>query len=134
VESLSAQRTGAFKIRGAYTCIRQLTDEERARGAITYSSGNHALGVALAARLLGSSAVIVMPSDVPDAKMEAVRAMGCEIELYDRDREKSDDVVARLRDETGRIEVPPSADAIRAAHGGQLVNLWIAGGCLQSKE
>ena len=111
IKAECAQRTGAFKIRGAYNCIRQLADAERARGAITYSSGNHALGVALAARLLGSSALIIMPSDVPGAKMEAVRAMGSKIQLFDRDSERSDEVVKRLRGETGRIEVPPSADA-----------------------
>lgn len=111
IKAECAQRTGAFKIRGAYNCIRQLTDAERDRGTITYSSGNHGLGVALAARLLGSSALIVMPSDVPDAKMDSIRAMGCEIHLFDRDSERSDEVVNRLCMETGRIEVPPSADA-----------------------
>jgi threonine dehydratase len=104
------QRTGAFKLRGAYNCIRQLTRDEQARGAITYSSGNHALGVALAARLLESSALIVMPGDVPPAKMKAVRALGAGIETFQRDRESSDDVVERLRAKTGRVVVPPSAD------------------------
>ena len=122
IKTECAQRTGAFKIRGAYNCIRQLTDTERARGVITYSSGNHALGVAVAARLLDSSALIVMPSDVPDVKMEAVRAMGCEIELFDRDGDRSDDVVKQLRDETGRIEVPPSAD-VRVLAGAGTVAL-----------
>jgi len=110
VKAECAQRTGAFKIRGAYNCIRQLTEAERACGAITYSSGNHALGVTLAARLLGSSALIVMPSDVPPAKMAAVRALGAEIATFDRDAESSDAVVERLRKRTGRIHVPPSAD------------------------
>ncbi|MGV6812116.1 MAG: threonine ammonia-lyase [Brevirhabdus sp.] len=105
------QRTGAFKIRGAYSRMLGLSDAERARGAVTYSSGNHALGLARAARLLGSSAVIVMPSDAPAAKIAAVRAMGAEILLYDRDTEESADVVARVIAETGRIEVPPSAHA-----------------------
>ena len=111
IKAESFQRTGAFKFRGAYNCIRQLTDAERARGAITYSSGNHALGVALAARLLSSSALIVMPSDVPTAKMMAARELGCEIATFERDHENSDEVVERLRVETGRIIVPPSADA-----------------------
>ena len=110
IKAESMQRTGAFKIRGAYNCIRQLSSEERARGAITYSSGNHALGVAVAARILGSSALIVMPDDVPPAKMAAVRTLGAEIETFDRDTESSDEVVERLRQETGRIVVPPSAD------------------------
>jgi len=107
----SMQRTGAFKIRGAYTCIRLLSAAERARGAITYSSGNHGLGVATAARLLGSSALLVMPGDVPAAKMEANRKLGAQIVTFDRDLESSDAVVERLRLETGRIVVPPSADA-----------------------
>lgn len=103
------QRTGAFKIRGAYHRMLGLTAEERARGAVTYSSGNHALGLARAARILGSSAVIVMPSDAPEAKMAAVRDMGAEIVAYNRDTQSSADVVARVIAETGRIEVPPSA-------------------------
>ena len=103
------QRTGAFKIRGAYHRMLGLTAEERARGAVTYSSGNHALGLAKAAQILGSSAVIVMPSDVPTAKMQAVRDMGAEIVFYDRDTQNSADVVAQIMDETGRVEVPPSA-------------------------
>ena len=77
------QRTGAFKIRGAHNCIRQLSPEERARGAITYSSGNHALGVAVAARMLDTSALIVMPADAPAAKVIAVRNLGAEVATYD---------------------------------------------------
>ena len=77
-----AQRTGAFKIRGAYYRIKQLSSKERARGAITNSSGNHALGVALAARLLGTSALIVMPSDVQAAKMQAVQALGAQVKTF----------------------------------------------------
>jgi threonine dehydratase len=111
IKAESMQRTGAFKFRGAYNCIRQLSVAEKARGAITYSSGNHAQGVALAARLLGSSALIVMPSDVPEAKMQATRDLGAEITTFERDDESSDDVVERLRLKTGRILVPPSADA-----------------------
>ena len=103
------QRTGAFKIRGAYHRMLHMTPKERARGAVTYSSGNHALGVARAAQILGSSALIVMPSDVPTAKMEAVRALGAEIVTFERDHEESSDVVARIQAQTGRIEVPPSA-------------------------
>lgn len=103
------QRTGAFKIRGAYNRMLGLTAKERARGAVTYSSGNHALGLARAVQILGSSAVIVMPSDAPAAKMQAVRDMGAEIFPYDRDTQHSADVVARIIDETGRVEVPPSA-------------------------
>ena len=103
------QRTGAFKIRGAFHRIMKMTDEERACGVVSYSSGNHALGLARAAAMLGTSAVIVMPSDVPAAKMKATRALGAEIVTFDRDTENSTDVVARITGRTGRLEVPPSA-------------------------
>lgn len=103
------QRTGAFKIRGAYHRMLGLTPQERARGVVTYSSGNHALGLARAAQILGSSAEIVMPSDVPPAKMAAVREIGAGIVTYERDTQNSADVVARIIAETGRVEVPPSA-------------------------
>jgi threonine dehydratase len=105
------QRTGAFKIRGAYHRILNLTPAERACGTISYSSGNHALGLARAAKMLGTTAVIVMPSDVPAAKMNATRALGAEIVTFDRDTQNIADVVARIKLQTGRIEVPPSAHA-----------------------
>jgi threonine dehydratase len=103
------QRAGAFKIRGAYNRILNLSPEERARGTVSYSSGNHALGLARAAQMLGSSAIIVMPSDAPSAKIAATRALGAEIVTFDRDTERSADVVAQIQSQTGRIEVPPSA-------------------------
>ncbi len=103
------QRTGAFKIRGAYHRMVRMTAEERKRGAVSYSSGNHALGLARAAQIVGSSAVIVMPSDVPPAKRDAVRRMGARIVTYERDSEAAADVIASIERETGRIEVPPSA-------------------------
>jgi len=112
------QRTGAFKIRGAYHRISQMSAAERARGAVTYSSGNHALGVARAAQLLGSSAVIIMPSDVPEAKMQAVRALGAEIVTFERDHEDSTGIVAEIEARTGRIEVPPSAHPLVLAGAG----------------
>lgn len=112
------QRTGAFKIRGAYHRMACMTQDERSRGAISYSSGNHALVLARAAQALGSSAVLVMPSDVPPAKMAAVRAMGAKIVTYDRDGQASADVIARIQSETGRIEVPPSAHPQVLAGGG----------------
>lgn len=111
IKAECTQRTGAFKIRGAFWRIRNMSADERGRGAITYSSGNHALGVARAAQLLGTSALIVMPADAPAAKVAAVRALGAEIATYDRDREDYNDVVDRLREETGRVHVPPSAHA-----------------------
>ncbi len=110
IKAENMQRTGAFKIRGAYNCIRQLTNAQKAGGVITYSSGNHAQGVALAARLFGTHALIVMPDDVPEAKRAATRALGARIVMFSRDAEASDDVVERLRRQTGRIVVPPSGD------------------------
>ena len=103
------QRTGAFKLRGAYHRLLGLTQAERARGVVSYSSGNHALGLARAARIMGTSAVIVMPSDAPADKQTAVRAMGADIISYARDTQDSADVVAQVIAGTGRIEVPPSA-------------------------
>ncbi len=124
IKAECAQRTGAFKIRGAYYRILRMTAAERARGAVTYSSGNHALGVARAAQLLGAAALIVMPDDVPPAKMAATKALGAEIATFDRQTEDSDEVVARLRQETGRIVVPPSADP-RVLAGAGTVTLEI---------
>lgn len=103
------QCTGAFKIRGAYHRMQGLTEAERTCGAVTYSSGNHALGLAQAAQMLGSTAIIVMPSDAPEAKIAAVRAMGAEVVPFDRDTQDSADLVAEIIARTGRSEVPPSA-------------------------
>jgi threonine dehydratase len=102
----SLQRSGAFKLRGDYVRMSQMSAEELARGVISYSSGNHALGLARSAALLSSSAVIVMPEDAAQAKMAAIRALGAQIVTYDRDHEDSAEVVARIVAETGRIEVP----------------------------
>jgi threonine dehydratase len=78
------QRVGAFKFRGAYNAISRLTPQQLERGIAAYSSGNHAQAVALAARELGSTAVIVMPHDTPASKLDAVRGYGAEIITYDR--------------------------------------------------
>ncbi|UWR10270.1 threonine ammonia-lyase [Sulfitobacter mediterraneus] len=109
IKAENFQRTGAFKIRGAFYRISNLTAKERARGTVSYSSGNHALGLARAAQMLGSSAILVMPADVPAAKMTATRALGAEIVTFERDSENSAEVVERIASQTGRIEVPPSA-------------------------
>jgi len=111
IKAENMQRTGAFKFRGAWWRMANMSAGERARGVITYSSGNHALGVARAARILGASALIVMPADAPKAKIAAVRALGAEIAIFDRGREDYNAVVERLRRETGRIHLPPSGDA-----------------------
>ncbi len=115
------QGTGAFKIRGAYNRVLNLTSEERARGTVSYSSGNHALGLARAAQILGSSAIIVMPSDAPSAKIASTRALGAEIVTFDRETERSADVVAQIQVQTGRIEVPPSAHGQVLAGAGTAV-------------
>jgi len=112
------QRVGAFKFRGAYNRLVQLTPDERQRGVVAYSSGNHAQGVALAARLLGMPAVIVMPSDAPAAKLDATEAYGAEIRLYDRLKESREEIAARMAAERGAVMVPSFDDpAIVAGQG-----------------
>jgi len=104
------QRTGAFKIRGAYNRLCRMSDAEKQRGAITYSSGNHAQGLALAARLTGTTAMIVMPDDTPAAKIESTKALGAMVVHFNRDTDDVNEVIAKLKAETGRIIVPPSGD------------------------
>lgn len=111
IKAESMQRTGAFKIRGAYNRIRLMSVEEKRNGVIAYSSGNHAQGVALASRLLNTTALIVMPDDTPSAKKTATQRLGAKIVTFNRDTESSDEIVASLSRETGRIVVPPSGNA-----------------------
>ncbi|MDR1049136.1 MAG: pyridoxal-phosphate dependent enzyme, partial [Synergistaceae bacterium] len=101
------QRAGAFKFRGAYNALSCLSSEERRRGVVAYSSGNHAQGVALAARVLDVPAVIVMPADAPKAKSAAAKAYGAKIVFYDRASEDREFVTKRLMDEHGYILIPP---------------------------
>lgn len=105
------QRMGAFKFRGAYNRLAQLTDGERVAGVVAYSSGNHAQGVALAARLLGLKATIVMPHDAPASKVAATRGYGAEIVVYERGREDRAEVAGRIAAERGSPIVPPFDDA-----------------------
>lgn len=105
------QRMGAFKFRGAYNAIAQLDADARARGVVAYSSGNHAQGVALAARLLGAPATIVMPADAPEAKVAATAGYGAEIVRYDRATEDRDTIAAGLARRRGATLVPPYDDA-----------------------
>ncbi|MGF9694200.1 threonine/serine dehydratase [Rhizobium sp. 0TCS1.26] len=93
------QRTGSFKFRGAWSAVSALDPETRSRGVLAVSSGNHAQGVALAARMHGIAAVIVMPSDAPRSKIENTRAYGAEVVLYDRLTEDRDLLGARLAEE-----------------------------------
>lgn len=101
------QRGGAFKFRGAYNMISQLSDDQRRRGVVSFSSGNHAQGVALAAKLLAVPAVIVMPRDAPEVKLAATRGYGAEVVLYDRVEQKRDAIARRLAEERGLALVPP---------------------------
>ncbi len=101
---------GAFKFRGAYNRIARIDAERRARGVVAFSSGNHAQGVALAARLLGIPATIVMPLDAPAAKVAATRGYGAEIVSYDRHTMNRGEIAADLARERGATLVPPYDD------------------------
>jgi threonine dehydratase len=112
------QTGGAFKLRGATNRLLQLSAEERERGVVAFSSGNHARGVAIAARRIGIRAVIVMPSDAPTVKIEGTRGEGAEIVLYDRRTESREAIAARISEETGATVVPSFDDpAIVAGQG-----------------
>jgi threonine dehydratase len=112
------QTGGAFKLRGATNRLLQLTPVERELGVVAFSSGNHARGVAIAAKRLGIRAVIVMPADAPLVKIEGTRAEGAEIIFYDRATESREEIAARIADETGATVVPSFADpAIVAGQG-----------------
>ena len=101
------QRMGAFKFRGGYNSVNVLSDEERSRGVVAFSSGNHAQAVALAARLHGCAATIVMPHDAPALKLAATRGYGAEVIVYDRYKEDRAEIAARLTQERGASLIPP---------------------------
>jgi threonine dehydratase len=112
------QTGGAFKLRGATNRLLQLSEDERRRGVVAFSSGNHARGVAIAARRIGIRAVIVMPSDAPQVKVDGTRSEGAEIIFYDRRTESREAIAQRISDETGAIVVPSFDDpAIVAGQG-----------------
>src|SRR5947209_14167493 len=104
------QRMGAFKFRGAYNVISQLSSERRERGVVTASSGNHAQAVALAASLVGASATILMPSDAPASKRAATEGYGAKVIEYDRYRDDRDQLLAELAGELGASVVHPYDD------------------------
>jgi len=104
------QRAGSFKIRGALNKLLTLSPEERACGVVAFSSGNHAQGVALAARMVGTSAVICMPTDAPALKLAATRDYGAQIVLYDRQRDDREAIARRISAESQRLLVPPYDD------------------------
>jgi threonine dehydratase len=112
------QHTGSFKFRGAYNCIARIPARRRAGGVAAYSSGNHAQGVAAAAKLLGLPAVIVMPADAPALKRERTQALGAEVVLYDRERESREEIAARIAQERGATLIPPYDHALVIAGQG----------------
>lgn len=101
------QRMGAFKFRGGFNAVSQLTPAQRANGVVAFSSGNHAQAIALSARLLDVKAVIIMPTDAPAAKLAATRGYGGEVVLYDRYREDREAIGRRLSEERGLTLIPP---------------------------
>ena len=112
------QRTGSFKIRGAWNRISRIPEADRRRGVVAFSSGNHAQGVAESAKLLGMKATIVMPSDAPKAKVDAARGRGAEVRLYDRLKESREGIAEEIAEKTGAITIRPFDDGwIMAGQG-----------------
>ncbi|AJC15917.1 threo-3-hydroxy-L-aspartate ammonia-lyase [Pandoraea sputorum] len=101
------QRMGAFKFRGAYNAISQFTAEQKRGGVLAFSSGNHAQAIALSARELGVPAVILMPQDAPQMKIDATRGYGAEVILFDRYKEDREALSKRLAEERGMTLIPP---------------------------
>lgn len=114
------QRSGSFKLRGALNKLLTLSDDQRRRGVVAFSSGNHAQGVALAARLTGTRATIVMPADAPRVKLEATRGYGAEVVLYDRQREDREAIARRIAAEREAVIVPPFDDPLIIAGQGTI--------------
>ena len=112
------QRTGSFKFRGAYSKVSSIPQERRAAGVVAYSSGNHAQGVAAAAKLFGIPAVIVMPRDAPRPKRERTQALGAEVVLYDRAREDREAIAREIAEQRGATLVPPYDDPLVIAGQG----------------
>lgn len=110
VKAEPLQLTGSFKVRGAYNRMARIADAKRANGVVAYSSGNHAQGVAAAAKLLGLQAIIVMPADAPGIKIANTRAWGAEVRTYDRFTESREEIGAALERETGATLVRPYDD------------------------
>ncbi len=110
VKAENLQRIGAFKFRGAYNCLAQLSGQQRKKGVVAYSSGNHAQGVAYAAHLLDISATIVMPADAPRVKMEGTRNWGATVRTYDRYTESREAIAEDLANSSGATLVPAFDD------------------------
>ena len=101
------QRAGAFKFRGAYNAVSQLGAEQKQRGVVSFSSGNHAQALALVGKLLHTPTVIVMPNDAPTVKLAATRGYGAEVVLYDRVEQKREVIARQLGEERGLTLIPP---------------------------
>ena len=118
VKAECLQHTGSFKFRGAWSALSAMDPDIRARGVIAYSSGNHAQGVALAAREHGTTAVIIMPADSPVIKINNTKALGAEVVLYDRATEDRDEIGERLANERNLSLVKPFDDPLVIAGQG----------------
>ena len=101
------QRAGAFKFRGAYNAVSQLSAEQKQRGVVSFSSGNHAQALALVGKLLYTPTVIIMPNDAPAVKLAATRGYGAEVVLYDRVEQKREVIARQLGEERGLALIPP---------------------------
>src|SRR6201996_7299070 len=112
------QRTGSFKFRGAFNKLSSIAAEDRSKGVVAFSSGNHAQGVAAAAQILKMHATIVMPSDAPLSKRERTKGYGAEVVLYDRDREDREAIARDIASKRGATLVPPYDDPMVIAGQG----------------
>jgi threonine dehydratase len=101
------QRTGSFKFRGAYNALAQLSEEQKQRGVLTFSSGNHGQAIALSGQLLGIPTTVVMPKDAPEVKQAATRGYGAEVMLYDRAEMKREELAKNLASDRGVTIIPP---------------------------
>lgn len=119
------QRAGSFKIRGALNKVLSLSPGDRLRGVVAYSSGNHAQGVALAAQMVGSTAIVCMPEDAPTLKINATRGYGADVVFYDRMKDDREAVAKKIAADTGRVLVPPYDDYdIMAGQGTAALELF----------
>src|SRR4028119_1866290 len=101
------QRTGSFKFRGAYNALAQLSEEQKQRGVLTFSSGNHGQALALAGQLLGIPTTVVMPKNAPEVKLAATRGYGAEVILYDRAEMKREELAQKLASDRQLTIIPP---------------------------
>ena len=107
VKAECLQHTGSFKYRGAFAAISALSETQRRKGVLAFSSGNHAQGVALAAKQHDTSALIIMPEDAPRIKINNTKALGAEVQLYDRHKESREAIGATLSDQRGLTLIKP---------------------------